>query len=107
MLNYFNLLSKCLLLSGHINSCSTSGDHLLIQDLKPNTVYTMIVEARRKQHYIALDGEYSHYVSYHVHYHILTSWCGYLENTIIHGKIYRVQQNMIININHGYMGYKH
>lgn len=42
---------------GHINSCSTSADHLLIEDLKPNTAYTMIVEARRKQHYLALDGK--------------------------------------------------
>ena len=74
MLNYFTLLSKCLLLSGHINSCSTSGDHLLIQDLKPNTVHTMIVEVRRKQHYNALDGKYSPNISHHGHYHI-TSLC--------------------------------
>ena len=64
----------------------------------------MIVEARRKQHYIALDGEYSHYVSYHVHYHILTSQCSYLENTIIHGEIYHVQRNMIRNTITGIWG---
>lgn len=45
---------------GHINSCSTSSDHLLIEDLTPDTVYTVVVEARRKQLYKALDGEYTH-----------------------------------------------
>lgn len=41
---------------GHINSASTTGDHLVIDDVTPNTVYTVVVEARRVQHYKALDG---------------------------------------------------